>query len=73
MGARSRWESVITGDVADQVGALAPCGSFHPATPGGVDDLIIYVTVDSIDGPFNTLGRAEPCYIPSSASLSPEP
>jgi len=60
--ARSRWEQAIVADVED-VGPLSSCDSFHPATPGGVDDLVIYVTVDSIDGPFNALGEAGPCYI----------
>jgi len=61
--ARSRWEKVIVGDVPDVTVSLPKCESYHPATPGGVDDLVIYVTVDSIDGPFGTLGRAGPCYI----------
>lgn len=61
--ARTRWEGVIWGDVQDVTTPLASCGSFHPATPGGVDDLIIYITVDSIDGPFGTLGQAGPCYV----------
>lgn len=63
--ARTRWEHVIVADVEDE-GPLSKCGTFHPATPGGVDDLAIYVTVDSIDGPFNTLGQAGPCYIRSN-------
>jgi len=61
--ARSRWEKVIVGDVPDVTVSLPKCDDYHPATPGGVDDLVIYVTVDSIDGPFGTLGRAGPCYV----------
>ena len=61
--ARARWESIITQDVADVPGPLGECPSVHPATPGSVDDLVIYVTVDSIDGEFGTLGRAGPCYV----------
>jgi hypothetical protein len=61
--ARARWEQVIVGDVPDVTASLSSCGDFHPATRGGVDDLVIYVRVDSIDGPFGTLGRAGPCYV----------
>lgn len=66
--AKSRWESIVTGDVPDS-GPLGDCGSFHPATDHPVDDLIIYVTVDSIDGVGGTLGQAGPCYIRSASGL----
>jgi hypothetical protein len=66
--AKARWESIITGDVPN-MGPLDKCSDFHPATPGGVDDLVIYVTVDSIDGQFGTLGQAGPCYLRTAGSF----
>ncbi len=64
--ARARWASIITEDVPDLAQALPGCGNFHPPTEAFVDDLIIYVTVDSIDGPAGTLGQAGPCYFRDS-------
>lgn len=68
--ARDRWEGLIVGDEEDEVGGLEACGSFHPATEGTVDDVIIYVQVDSIDGPGGTLGQAGPCFV-RQPSLKP--
>lgn len=62
--AAQKWERVITSDLADWPAAQnlpAACG--HPTFTGGVDDVKIYVTVDSIDGAFNTLAQAGACYI----------
>jgi len=59
--ARARWESIIVQDVPDEPDGLPACGERHPA-PGAIDDLVIYVTVDSIDGPFGALGQAGPCF-----------
>ena len=67
--ARSSYESIITSDLADNFGGLPACGDFHPATAGDVDDLIIYVKVGPIDGPFGTLGQAGPCYTRGTGGL----
>lgn len=64
--ARARWEGIITADVPDLGQELPGCGGFHPPTEAFVDDLVIYVTVDSIDGPAGTLGQAGPCYFRDS-------
>jgi hypothetical protein len=74
--AQARWESLITGDVEDlQLTAAAQtCGSNSPAINEQVDDLLILVTLDSIDGPGdasgNVLGSAGPCYIRDDNNLS---
>lgn len=68
--ARDRWETLIVGDEGDVEGGLQACASFHPATEGTVDDVIIYVRVDSIDGPGGTLARAGPCFV-RQPSLKP--
>ncbi len=63
--AEARWESLITGDLPNiQVNltpATNPCNL--PLTSELVDDLIIYVTLEEIDGPGNVLGAAGPCNV----------
>jgi hypothetical protein len=62
--AEVRWESLITGDLADvnQTLPANSCGS-NPETPGPFDDLTIFVTIEPIDGPFGVLGQAGPCFV----------
>jgi hypothetical protein len=62
--AELRWESLVTGDlpdVNDNLGANE-CGP-NPATSGPFDDLTIFVTVQTIDGPGAVLGQAGPCFV----------
>ncbi len=65
--AAKRWESVIGKGANDFTYAEAVpagrCGPGSPAiSPGEViDDLRIYITIDSIDGAGGILGRAAPC------------
>jgi hypothetical protein len=68
--ARARWQAVITGDLQDIPMNLAAdqCGT-HPALNETVDDLLVLVVVDSIDGPGSALGSAGPCRIRSAGSL----
>jgi hypothetical protein len=68
--ARAQWTGLITADEADQPGPLQACGSFHAGVQGPVDDVLIFVEVDSIDGPGGTLGRAGPCFV-RTPSLKP--
>lgn len=62
--AAARWASVIVGDLVDAV-VNAPAGAFcGPTTPAineTIDDVLIFVTLDSIDGPSQVLGSAGPC------------
>jgi len=60
--AQARWSELITEDIEDQVGGIPRCATFHPGTEGTVDDLVIYVQVDSIDGAGGTLGQAGWCF-----------
>lgn len=64
-----RWEEVLTGDL---LGGTIPedffqgdqCGGLGEATNGtAVDDLLVLVEIDSIDGPAQVLGQAGPCGI----------
>lgn len=71
--AASRWAGIITGDLTDVaafgIGA-GTCGANSPAVNENIDDLLIFVTLDSIDGPFGVLGSAGPCYIRNGTKLS---
>jgi hypothetical protein len=62
--AELRWESLVTGDLPDVNENLPAdqCGE-HPATNGPFDDLAIFVTIETIDGPFGVLGQAGPCFV----------
>jgi hypothetical protein len=69
--AELRWESFITGDLADvnQTLPANSCGA-NPETPGPFDDLTIFVTIEPIDGPFGVLGQAGPCFIRDTDDLT---
>ncbi len=69
--AAQRWMSIIVGDVPD-INISKPagdCGSNSPAVTEFVDDLIIFATVEAIDGPGGVLGSAGPCTIRSPSAL----
>ncbi len=69
--AELRWESLITGDlpnVADNLSANQ-CGN-NPAIQGPFDDLTIFVTIETIDGPGGVLGQAGPCFIRDPGDLT---
>jgi hypothetical protein len=69
--AESRWEDLIRGDLPSipiNVGANS-CGSGSPAITETVDDLLILVTLESIDGPGGILGSAGPCFIRTASNL----
>jgi hypothetical protein len=65
----ARWESAITGDLyRDDIPrgffGANQCGAFGESVNGTwLDDLIILVQIDSIDGPGTILGQATPCAI----------
>ncbi len=70
--AEAKWESVITGDVADislSAAEVDACGDVTPAEALNVDDLVIYAKVSAIDGVGKILGQAGPCYIRASGKL----
>lgn len=68
----ARWERIITGDLPDvRLTHDAACGRSGLAVDEMVDDLLIYVDFDTIDGPGKVLGQAGPCFIRSSGSRLP--
>lgn len=69
--AAAKWETLIYGDVPDIPVNLGPgrCAAGSPAVHETIDDIVIFATVDSIDGPGNILGQAGPCLIRSAGDL----
>ncbi len=76
VGARERWESLITGDLSDlppNADAPSTCVTSQtaPEMQGAlIDDVVIYAVVEEIDGEFNVLGSAGPCFIRNSNALT---
>lgn len=70
--ARARWESLVTGDLEDVplIAEAGSCGPGSPAVNETVDDLLIFVTLEEIDGPGDILGSAGPCFIRTSNDLT---
>jgi hypothetical protein len=69
--AAHRWSSLISGDLEDAE-AQIPAGSCGETTPSLdliIDDLVIFASVEEIDGPNNVLGSAGPCYVRDNAGL----
>jgi hypothetical protein len=69
--ARARWENLVTGDLANVQLTAEPasCGTNSPAVNEPVDDVLIFITLQEIDGPGGVLGSAGPCFIRNSNSL----
>lgn len=61
--AAERWRDVVIGDLPDVSASLPAnaCGVGEPALNETIDDVLIYVRLDSIDGPGKVLGSAGPC------------
>jgi hypothetical protein len=68
--AEDRWEEVVIGDLPD-VPVDRPTGTCSSTSPINetVDDLLILVTLEAIDGPGGVLGSAGPCLIRSGSDL----
>lgn len=69
--AATRWQTIISGDLVDvEVNRPAGfCGSNAPAMDETVDDVVIFATLEPIDGTGGTLGSAGPCIIRSTNDL----
>lgn len=72
--ATAKWEGIISGDVPDVSGVIPArtCGnSFKtPTFNGTIDDILIDVLLQPIDGPGAVLGAAGPCLVRSADFLS---
>ncbi len=70
--ALSRLESIVTGDVSDVQFErdLMSCAGVHlPALDETIDDLLIYLSIEPIDGQGDILGFAGPCWIRGGSGL----
>lgn len=62
------WQQVIVGDLTPvnmNQGAIGPCGAVNEV----VDDILIFVRIEPIDGPSGILGSAGPCWVRQSNTL----
>ncbi len=68
--AAARWEELITADLPD-VPVDRPAGTCTSTSPISetVDDLVIFVTLQTIDGPGGIVGSAGPCLIRYGSDL----
>ena len=66
--AQAQWQQAIYGDIPD-ITVNVPAGSCNPAVAQTIDDVIIFVVLDSIDGPGGILAAAGPCYIRGADKL----
>lgn len=70
--AADRWGSIVTGDLPDGIvqAAAGSCGRPEmPALDEIIDDLIIFVRLETIDGPGQVLGQAGPCFVREDSFL----
>jgi hypothetical protein len=66
-----RWESIISRDLPDHPmqSAAASCFPSQPELNETVDDLVLYVDLQTMDGAGSYLGEAGPCYLRSTGLL----
>jgi hypothetical protein len=69
--AASRWRHLLVGDVPDidLVLAAGGCGTGSPEVDETIDDVVIFVRLQAIDGPGGVLGAAGPCVVRPSNNL----
>jgi Leishmanolysin/Bacterial Ig-like domain (group 2) len=69
--AAAKWESLIFGDVPDTPITLQAggCGTDSPALSETIDDIVIFASIDSIDGRDKILGQAGPCVVRGGSRL----
>jgi hypothetical protein len=67
----ARWQSVIVTDLPNVSLNIAAgtCFPEQPAINESIDDLVIYVAFNEIDGAGKVLGSAGPCYIRTESGL----
>ncbi|HKJ00936.1 MAG TPA: Ig-like domain-containing protein, partial [Longimicrobiales bacterium] len=69
--AEARWEEIIVGDLADlPVNQTSLCALAGADLNETVDDLVIFASVDSIDGSGGVLGQAGPCWVRIAGGLA---
>ena len=61
--AKARWEAAITGDLGAITANLNTGSCGNQTINQTINDVLIFVELDSIDGPGQILGQAGPCFI----------
>lgn len=71
VNAAHRWEEIIVSEVPDIVGTIPAglCLTGLPNFTGTIDDLLIDVVLQPIDGPGAILGAAGPCFVRNADNL----
>ncbi len=66
-----RWTTVIVGDLPDVVLTLLPgsCLSTSPGVNQLIDDLLVDISVSTVDGEGGLLGQAGPCLVRTGSNL----
>ena len=72
--AADRWMTIVLDELSNIDFSASPvaadaCGDDSPAFSGTVDDLLIFVDIIAIDGPFGTLAQAGPCLTRGGSNL----
>jgi hypothetical protein len=65
----ARWEEIITGDLPD-LAYTAAAGVCIPGLPSfnlSIDDLLVFASIEPIDGANGTIGFANTCYVRTGA------
>lgn len=65
VAAAQRWQGLIVGEVPNVqlTAAVGQCGTNSPALNQTVDDVLILITLEPIDGAGSVLGAAGPCFV----------
>jgi hypothetical protein len=65
-----RWQRVILGDLPLEPGPIPATGTLCEAVSEDVDDLVIFIRLETIDGPGGVLGSAGPCWVRDQGFLT---
>jgi hypothetical protein len=72
VAARDHWQRLITSELPNVSlsAAVGDCGAGSPAVNRIVDDVLILVSLEPMDGPGDILGASGPCYVRSVSTLT---
>lgn len=65
-----RWQRAILGNLPTEPGPIPAAGSLCNEVSEDVDDVVIFVRLEVIDGPGGVLGSAGPCWIRDDSDLT---